>query len=203
MKKFLLLGVLCLTMGCYQGFDSISDTDVVITIEDDDTDYAAIRTYVISDIVYDLDDLQSAPDGSRVTDFDALILDTIDDNMVELGYQLETDPETKPPDVAILVGGVVSTNWSWVWIPSWDPWWPDYPPSYYPPVAIPASYKVGTLVMVMAQVGDRQPDDPVEISWVGLMDGLVASRQSTNETRVVSSINQAFGQSPYLKRGDQ
>lgn len=203
MRKLLLITCLTVSMGCYQGFDSVDDSDVVITVEDDDTDYETIQTYVISDVVYDLDDLQRAPDGTRLTDFDAVILDTIDENMADLGYQLETDPENNPPDVAVLVGGVVSTNWTWVWLPGWDPWWPDYPPSYYPPVGIPASYKVGTLVMVMAQIGDRQQDDPVEISWVGLLDGVVSSRQSTNERRVVDSINQAFRQSPYLDRSQR
>ena len=207
MRRLSLFAVACVVTfsGCYpEYFQSASESDVVITVEDPDTDYRSLKTYVLSDQVYDLEDL-SPPSAlpSPQKPYEALILQTIGENMEAYGYQLESDPVANPPDVAVFVGTVVTDTWSWTLYPIWDPWWGYLPPVYYPPVAVPSNYKYGTMLMSMVAVGDRMEGDPVQVLWVGVADGLLSSRSSTNAQRVEDVIDQAFRQSPYLNQEER
>lgn len=71
----------------------------------------------------------------------------------------------------------------------------------YPPTVSYQSYDVGTIFVELIDVRQFNGQIPDEFSpsWVGVFRGLVSSKASTNSTRVIGSINQAFDQSPYIK----
>jgi uncharacterized protein DUF4136 len=89
----------------------------------------------------------------------------------------------------------------------WGGWYPGYPGGCYycgyPPVVGYQTYDVGSVVLDMFDL--RQiPDNGVipgdyDPSWIAVIRGLISSTQSFNADRVISGIEQAFAQSPYLK----
>lgn len=99
-----------------------------------------------------------------------------------------------------------STNYYYP--PYWG-WYPSYGATYY-------SYKTGTIVMEMADgdsVRDYQqwlenagddpdPDDAPKIvfKWTASIDGILSSTGNYNIERAKRGFNEAFEQSPYLKK---
>lgn len=99
-----------------------------------------------------------------------------------------------------------STNYYYP--PYWG-WYPSYGATYY-------SYKTGTIVMEMADgesvraykawlenAGENpDPDDAPAISfkWTASIDGILSSTGSYNIDRAKRGFNEAFEQSPYLKK---
>ena len=98
-------------------------------------------------------------------------------------------------------------GWGWGGWPGWGypgyPWYPGYI-SYY-------SYKEGTIVLEMVD-GDsfrniadwvEQPNDDVPdlvIRWLASIDGYISSNADYNAERAQRGIDEAFEQSPYLKK---
>jgi len=108
----------------------------------------------------------------------------------------------------------------WGWYGGWyykntnyyDPYWGYYPSwgaSYY-------TYKTGTLIIEMADGEsvrvyrqwiedngeDGDPNDAPEIifNWTAHVEGVMGSGTTTNEARLIFGIEEAFNQSPYLKK---
>lgn len=98
--------------------------------------------------------------------------------------------------------GIVYPGYPW-YGGGWGCWYCS--PCYYcgyPPTVSYQSYDVGSVVIDLIDVRQLTPGEtPGEFtpSWVGLFRGLVSSNSTSNSARVVSNINQAFEQSPYLK----
>jgi hypothetical protein len=193
-------------VACYPTtFETTSQTDTVLTVEMPDVDYQANRTFVMTSTVFDLGDALGLECAESINEeFDPLIIETVRQNMVDLGYEEELDPETNPPDVGVFVGAVVCKGWVAYWYPGWGGWWGGYPPIYYP-VPIVSSYRTGTLVFPIVELGegfgDRDPEDPVTVQWFSAIDGLLSTSRNVNAQRIVENINQAFEQSPYLALG--
>lgn len=88
----------------------------------------------------------------------------------------------------------------------WWGWYPGYPGGCYYcgyPTYGTVTYEVGTITLEMYDLrritaGGSIPSD-FDMSWIGILRGLVGTNPSTNSTRVISGIQQAFSQSPYLK----
>lgn len=196
------MGLLVAASACYPtGFETSSQTDVVITLQDPEADYGANRTFVVSSTIADLGDIFD-PDNNVELDRtnEAFILETITQNMLDLGYVLEDDPDTRPPDVGVFVGAVVSESWYYYWYPGWPGYWPPYPPVYYPPYPVVGNYKVGTLVFPIVKLDpDRGDEEPVQVLWFAAADGLLSGSGGASESRLRQAIDQAFDQSPYLE----
>ena len=85
----------------------------------------------------------------------------------------------------------------------WGGWYPGYPGGCYYcgyPSYGSVTYQVGTVVLEMydfRRIATEGPPD--DMSWIGLMRGILGTNSSSNATRVISGIQQAFKQSPYLK----
>jgi hypothetical protein len=196
---------LLVAAACYPtGFDNVEETDVVLTVRDPGRDYTVNRTYVLTSTVFDLTPILDPDNPIDVSDeFDELILDTIREEMAALGYVEETDPETNRPDVGVAAGKVVQEGWVLYGYPGWNPWYPPYPPIVYPPFPVARRWRIGTLLIPIIEIGDREPDDPVVVAWFGIIDGLISSSSATNAARIEDNIRQAFEQSPYLETGAQ
>jgi hypothetical protein len=215
LKVLFILGTLSiLLMSCYPdgGLESIADYDVVITRYNEAYDFGAVKTYAMPDtILHVLADSSAKDEISR--EFDDLILETIAENMEQIGYRRITDTSQQDsiPDVIMLAGVFATTyqGWSywpgwgggWGYWPGWGWWGPGYP-GYgpgYPGVGVPYTFSTGTVVAFMFEPDDFDPDIGLLPSeWGFGINGLLGSSSSGTASRIGESIDQAFNQSPYL-----
>jgi len=105
-------------------------------------------------------------------------------------------------------GGGYYKNTNYYYPPYWG-WYPNWGASYY-------SYKTGTMVMEMADgksvmdyrewlenAGENpDPNDapPIEFRWIAQIDGILSTTNDYNSDRAARGFNEAFEQSPYLKK---
>ncbi len=84
----------------------------------------------------------------------------------------------------------------------WGGWYPGYPGGCYYcgyPSYGTVTYQVGTVVLEMYDFRRIATEGPPEdMSWIAIMRGIIGSNSSSNATRVISGIQQAFKRSPYL-----
>lgn len=143
--------------------------------------------------------------------FDETIIETVRANMEALGFEEVPLEEGASPDVIVIPGIVASQIWfvyssyPWWWYYGYDWYWGGYGPGWataYPSItAIP--YPTGTIVLDMLAVAEEDEDaKEVPSAWVGTIHGLIAPGTSSTDirARIQANINQAFEQSPYLKR---
>ena len=82
------------------------------------------------------------------------------------------------------------------WGGAWGCWW------CFPPVVSTRTFEVGSVVIEMFDARKIPPGGPIPsgftASWLAVLRGLLANNPGTNSTRVVSGVQQAFSQSPYL-----
>lgn len=85
----------------------------------------------------------------------------------------------------------------------WFPggWWGPCFYCWYPPVVSFSSYDVGTVVLDLIDLrnlGNIENPGDLTPSWIAAVRGLLSSNSSFNGQRVITGINKAFNQSPYL-----
>lgn len=215
----LVLGV----AGCYPGgAEEYGETDVVLTLRAPDVDLPAGQTFGMPGTVADLGELdEDDPDSTISHAFDPLILSTIKQNLESLGYTYVEDAESA--DLFVPVGAVIATNWViYTYYDYWGYW--GFYPGYgggglwvgYPVQAI-GSYRTGTIVFSLVttesitDIEQEQPSSSSEPSssdagqraaalWAATVNGLAGSSGSVTQQRIQTTINQAFDQSPYLRR---
>lgn len=199
--------------GCGFNTLSTSETDVVVTIEDEKRDYSDYKTYALTNEIVDLceiagEDGQLPLGGSKNADlqdcfdikhtYDDLVLDTIADNMKALGYtKVDADEE---PDVTLLVAAVARDNWYY----ASGYWWCD--PFYlyscwYPPVSYVYNLPTGTILINMVD-NSETANNRLQSAWFAALSGLYANASDKSmATRIEDAVNRAFTQSPYLEAG--
>lgn len=226
MKRTILATALfALTMGvtaCYpRSFDSIEETDLVLTVRDPEGSIQGKQTFSLPDTVPELcGNEEKCEDDTYDHKFaDPIILGRIRKNLEDLGYTYTDDEESA--DLYIPVGAVVSTNyfvyyyydwWGyWGWYPGGGGWW-----WWYYPVQGVTVYKTGTIIFGMVKRSDigppestQGPDDEqpakatdgeqrVRPLWTAAINGLAGSSATLTKQRIENTIDQAFSQSPYL-----
>jgi hypothetical protein len=202
----LIAGALAL-YSCYPGgATNVSDYDLVITAFDESFDFAAAQTYAMPDSVVQLDSTRTISSSNQT-----LILNTIENNMDSLGYTRILAPDTNNvPDLVVYCASTAQDWAAWVsypWYPYWGWWggWGYYPPYYgggwgwyYPPTVSYYEYTVGTVIIDIASALPDTTDQRIQVRWGAAILGLLEDTQAGIQNRAVSSINQAFEQSPYL-----
>ena len=205
--KFMLFSALSILLlsvySCYPD-NSLSTSEYDIVATDYNKDYFSQnnpKTYHIPDTVSVIGD----GDKQLSASMENFILDQIRRNLDELGWERkDVIDENDLPDVVVLTSALVVTTVSGGCIP-WYPYWGYYPwypgwgwgggycyPTYY-------SYQTGTLVIDMIDPNDNNIEI-LGVVWGAGINGLTRSSQSANQDFVRSNIDQAFKQSPYLKR---
>lgn len=181
---------------------SVAETDVVLTIEDEGRDYEELKTYALTDEVYDLCGV--GPFGGASNDdcydvnhrLDDELLEAIERNMDELGFT-KVDKDDAP-DAVILVGSVAQDNWYY----SYGYWWCDpyygYYSCWYPPATY--LYNLPTATIIINMIADQETeDDKLKSAWFAALSGLYStSDELTGPERVNRAVDKAFSQSPYL-----
>src|SRR5215469_2867694 len=193
-----IVGVGLLLAACHpSGAENISDLDTVTTTHDGTFNFAGANRYSLHNRIPFITD--SNPNGTPdrlPPDLEQLILGTIENEMSAIGYQ-KIDITAKP-DLTMTVGALKITNVSvyyGYWCGYWSWYYPCYP--YYPPVVGVSSYTVGSLLIDMAPNGTSAGNQYRGV-WTAVLRGIQTGKTSTDRTRLVNGISQAFIQSPYL-----
>jgi hypothetical protein len=208
----LLVGAVVSTGACNFSSLSTSETDVVLTIEDEDRNYSDYKTYALTDKVIDLCEVAGEdgelPLGGRFSAdvgtcfevthrYDELVLDTIDENMKALGYT-KVDSPNDNPDVTVLVAALAQDNWYYA--PGY--WWCDpyyYYYCWYPTASYVYNLPTGTLLINMVD-NSETTDKRLSSAWFAALSGLYAQADDkTGQERIEDGVNRAFTQSPYLE----
>jgi hypothetical protein len=104
---------------------------------------------------------------------------------------------------------IKQVNTGVVYPPGW--WWgyPGYPggcwywgcyPPYYPIHPTVYQYTVGDFILETFDVKNVESNNNLQAIWLVQLSGVLSSTQTTNIERTVDGINQAFIQSPYIKK---
>ena len=116
-----------------------------------------------------------------------------------IGLQLSFTRQTTQ---IIGTGGWYGGGWynGW-WGPGyWGPYWNDW---YYP-YPVTYSYNTGTLIMEMVNLTDHPEDTSQKVKlpviWHSYATGLLFENSKYNMQLTLDAVNQAFDQSPYIKK---
>jgi hypothetical protein len=198
-------------VSCYPGeVTSLEELDLVVTFHDDTVTFTNFQTYFVPDSVVHLDLSDPTNDDLLDRANDALILTSVRSNLEALGY-VEAADENTTPDVVVLVAATAQQNidvyvsypWYsyWGWYGGWGccgTGWGYYYP--YPVVTDVVAYKTGTLVISMFDPNNlRDTEQEVPGLWVAAANGLLEGTAADITIRISRAIDQAFGQSPYLR----
>jgi hypothetical protein len=122
-------------------------------------------------------------------------------------------PETNGADLFVLPSAVGATTWVlysyypsypyWGWYPGWG-YYPAYGPGWgwgYPEYYTATSYSTGTIFIDMVDPSAADPNTTtMPARWTAALSGLLGASSTPTSDRITRAIDQAFTQSPYLKR---
>ena len=211
MKRFVpILLVLFLFAACEKepNTDDLDDNFLVYTDYDKTEDFGSFTKFYIPDSILLITDSKEA---QYWKDDNALrIIEACVDNMEERGYQ-RVDKKDQA-DLGIQMSYVEDTHYFTGYS---DPyWWWDYPGYWYPgywgnwggwyyPYRVVYSYNVGSLLteLISLEVNKTTTNTKkLSVIWDAYMTGLLSSSHRINTELAITAVNQAFIQSPYLKK---
>ena len=207
MKKLatLLMTVvmLSLTMSCQKNpdFDELSTEFVTYTNYDKSVDFSKFTTFYISDAIKILSDKKRdwADENAQ------MLIKTVADNLKDRGYTQLDASEKENADFGIQLSYIENTyyfttytspcywfDWWWgsAYWPGLYPMYPSYPLTY--------SYDVGSLLGEMIWI-DRSSEKLQQV-WSMCVGGTMSGSTLTDVYNAKRGINQAFAQSPYIKK---
>jgi len=185
---FISIAVLILSatilQSCYPGEElTYSDTDIVATFYNAETNFSQLMTYAILDSVIHIAD-SSVASGNVNRTYDQQILNRIEQNLQNLGFTEVADPATANAHVVALVntntwvaGGCYYGYWSW-----WYPYYGWCYPTYY-------TYTTGSLLIVMANPDQSGEDKGV---WIAGINGLLSETGSGGTSSRINTNLQFF-----------
>lgn len=208
----LLTGVLIIASSCTRYGDDVvnSETDIIATAYNDNLDFGSIdRTFAIVDSIILIQDENEPPinEDAFYNLFNEPLLNKIIQNLESRGYT-RVDQEDNP---GLFINAVANaTVFSQdVFYPGW--WWgyPGYPcdPFYpwwcggggwYPGGVVTYSFTEGAMVIEMIDVNSSEDAGLPVVNWWAGLTRVLSNNTSTNLSRALENIDQAFEQSPYL-----
>jgi hypothetical protein len=207
--RWLAILILPLIGGCYPGGAEYADQlDLTYTNYSADFNFKAKHTYAMPDSVIKITgDNFDDPDGNGKPEFvkstfSAPILAALKQNMAANGWQLVS--KNSNPDMLLLPSTTTTTNlyywYDWYY---WDWWyggyWGWYYPGWYYPVNV-SGYRSGSVFIQFIDHSTAVPgSDNVSVVWNMIVNGLAEGDQTNIASRIQTSIEQGFKQSPYLK----
>ncbi|MFC5624692.1 DUF4136 domain-containing protein [Algoriphagus winogradskyi] len=215
LKKLQLLGIgvlgWCMLLSCTpDGAEYIDELDVVYTNYDVNHNFASNNTFAVPDKIVKIEgQFINGAGGNYEPEYvspgyTAAILASIRTNMRNAGYT-EVDKSANPD--LIILPSVIQTDqlffyydwWYWNWFyPGWGPGWSWYYPGYYPPQV--SSVRTGTVLLQMTDPNNISENDQIPVVWTSVINGLLEGSTSAINSRINTSIDQAFSQSPYLAK---
>jgi hypothetical protein len=203
-------------ISCYpDGPETTEDLDLVGTMYDKEFDFTAVNTFSLPDTIIHIVEDGGESDMDRT--HDELIIDRVRDHMISLGYTEEPLDTLDPANVVLLITAISTTStgiyydpawWGyWGWWPGWGgyPGYPGWGPGwgYGYPWGYPVhySYSSGSLFINMVDPDDTDLDEKtISVRWMAVLNALLEGSKQQAEQRITDGIDQAFKQSPYLKK---
>ena len=220
-KQFLLFVLSALVVGlgsCQKepSTSSLRSEYLVYTAHDTKADFQAITTYYLPDSILLIGANAVNDDGEKVSkywsDADALsLINTVASSLNELGYERITNVERRTADAGLQLSYVEQTSYfagyddpywwgyyPYYWAPSyWGSWWGGW---YYPFVTY-YSQTTGSLMIEMVDLNESgRTDNKLPVVWNVFLSGLLDGKNAIDIDASVEAIEQAFVQSPYLKK---
>lgn len=209
--------IMLLFSACYDiGTVYYDELDITLTQYDVDYQSSEYTTFTVPDSTilrtnmkdFDVDAFYAPGGTSEKT------LNGLQAKFEEMGYNFTDDVSTADfvavPSVLLMRNtGAVYYPPGWWWGPGWGyPGWgyPGYP--WYPGYVSYYSYDTGTVILEMVdgdsyrEAMEAEDDNTIEliIRWQATIDGYLSSNGDYNADRAVRGFNEAFEQSPYLKK---
>lgn len=219
MKKiFPLFLMILLLASCQKDPDmsKLSDDFVVFTNYDKDAKFESFNTFYVPDSVLIIGN-EDKPAYWTATEADDVITKLVS-SMEGRGYTRTMDKDGA--DLGIQVSYVESTryftdyngtdypywwgNYPGYWHPGyWGPTWGNSWNDWYYPYPVTYSYSVGSLLAEMVNLKTPTPKitgAKLPVLWTAYMSGLVSGSNKLDIQLTVRAIEQAFVQSPYIKK---
>ena len=212
MKKLIpiLLAVFAL-VSCEKDpdMDKLDNEYLVFTNHDTSAKFNSFSTYYVPDSILVIGDSKE-PEYWK-DDNAQLIISAFVAKMDGAGYM--RTPDKEDADLGLQLSYVASTYYFSGYYNN-GPWWNYYPgywiPGYwggywgggwYYPYSITYSYSTGSLLADLVNLGAPEgAKEKLPVVWNAYISGLIGSSGSLNVNRATTAINQAFVQSPYLKK---
>lgn len=196
---------------------SLRDEYLVYTAYDDKADFKAINTYYIPDSILLIGAGKPDKDGTKEAQYwkdqDALaLIGAIVSELNERGYTRITDPaERQTADVGLQLSFIQETTYYvgynnpywWGYYPYyWDPgYWGSWWGGWYYPFTTYYGYTTGSLLSEMVDLkAEATSDRKLPVIWNSYISGLLQGEDAININEAVEAVEQAFVQSPYLKK---
>ena len=179
---------------------------LVYTAHDTDVDFAAFDTYYIPDSILLIG---SADKTEYWKDANALeIVNTVVGRMNAAGYTRTDDKDMANLGLQLSYVQKVTyfvgydyPYWWWYYPYYWTPgYWGDWAGWHYP-YSVYYGYTAGSLLVEMMNLeADQESGKKLPVIWDSFIGGLLTSSEELNQQRTVDAVQQAFDQSPYLKK---
>ena len=206
-RLLLILIALAAVISCRKVPDTseLSNEQVVATDRDLAAKFSDYSTYFISDSV---SVVANDPKDSILTGPLALqLVNAVKTNMNARGYTFRPRAQGLP-DLGFRLTVIKDITRTAVCGGWWDGWWGWYPPcywgycgGYYYPWCTTYTYTIGTSTLYMFDIKNAGTNHNIRALWSATMFGVFSTTNNqTNADLTTTAINQAFSQSPYLKK---
>lgn len=210
-KKIHFLAILLLSIAVVScqhdpSTDDLHEDYLVYTAYDTETDFGGFADYFLPDSIL----LIGNSDKSEYWKDDEArkIVARVAENLDRAGYNRVEDKDTA--DIGIQLSYVKQVTyyagydrpyWWWYYPYYWSPgYWGDWQGWYYP-YSVYYGYTAGSLLIEMLNLEKESPTETrLPVVWDSFMGGLLTSSDRVNLSRLLTAVDQAFTQSPYLQR---
>lgn len=206
----MLFAVALLVAACEKTPDTgkLDDDYLVYTDYDAETDFAKFTTFYVPDSVLIIDNSSNKPKFLYGTPASELIIANYVKGMEQAGYVRTLDKANA--DLGMQVSYVEDT-YSFRYYNNY-PWWYGYPwywnfgywgnwGGWYWPYSITYSYSTGSVLGELVDLTlPESTSKQLRVVWSSYISGLLNNDGTLNTTEVKQAIEQAFSQSPYLKK---
>jgi hypothetical protein len=209
MKKILLISAVILSaVACHKEPYTDSDNEyLVYTTPGKDVNFTSYRTFDLADSLLIIG--QSKDPQYSQSDNSLALIQQVRTGMENMGYIYT--PDNPDADLGIQLTFVVKTEryvqyyndpYWWLYYPGyWSAgFWGNYTGFYY---RYPVSYTYSTNSLMIDMVNLTTPktgNEALEVVWSAFIGGPAGFGPVSDLTKMKISIDQAFAQSPYLKK---
>lgn len=211
MKKIIFFASLALLAVACQVEPYPQDSDneyLVYTSPSKDVTFTSYQTFDLADSLLIIG--QSDKPVYSQSDNALALIQAVRTNMENLGYIYT--PDNPDADLGIQMTYIIKTEryvkyyndpYWWLDFPGYWPsgYWGNWTGFYYP---YPVSYTYTTNALITDMVdltGEEKEGTALEVVWTSYIGGPAGSSVQGDVDRMKAAINQAYVQSPYLKRG--
>lgn len=205
MKKFIMLPlfvIVALLCSCEKDpdTDKLDNDYLVLTNYDSNTDFSKINSFYVIDSILIIDNQTDKPKYWK-NENSQKIVNAYNDNFISCGYTQAASGEEA--DVVFQLSYI---NTTYYFNNNVGPWWNSYPGywnwggwGWYYPFNFYYAYSTGSIIGELVNTKAPYGSDKLTIVWNAYICGLL-NGNNLSYSRTMAAINQAFEQSPYLKK---